>query len=178
MFYHYIYHSPLGVIQLLADQDALLKLSLKGQTFPELPESVRSVSADKPPVLKAAADWLDAYFAGKKPSISTLSLAPQGSAFRQSVWELLIQIPYGEVRTYGDIAKKIAAKRGIAKMASQAIGGAVGHNPIPIIIPCHRVIGSNGNLTGYGGGIDLKIKLLAHEGVDVTKLSMPKRRIK
>jgi len=175
MFFHYIYHSPLGVIQLLANQDALLKLSLKGQAFPEPLESVRSVSADESPVLKAAADWLDAYFAGKKPSISTLSLAPQGSAFRQSVWELLIQIPYGEVRTYGDIAQEIAAKRGIAKMASQAIGGAVGCNPISIIIPCHRVIGSNGNLTGYGGGIDLKIKLLSHEGVDVTKLSIPKR---
>lgn len=178
MFFHYIYHSPLGEIRLLADQYALLKLSFKGQAFPELSGSMRSVSVKESSVLKATADWLDAYFAGKKPSISVLPLAPQGSAFRQSVWELLLQIPYGEVRTYGDIAKEIGAKRGIAKMASQAIGGAVGHNPIPIIIPCHRVIGSNGNLTGYGGGIDLKIKLLVHEGVDVTKLSMPKRRIR
>ncbi len=175
MLFHYIYHSPLGVIQLLADKDALLNLSLKGQAFPEPSESVCSISVKESSILKATVEWLDAYFAGKKPSISTLSLAPQGSAFRQSVWELLLQIPYGEVRTYGDIAQEIGAKRGIAKMASQAIGGAVGHNPIPIIIPCHRVIGANGNLTGYGGGIDLKIKLLAHEGVDVTKLSMPKR---
>lgn len=175
MLFHYIYHSPLGEIQLLADQYALLKLSLKGQAFTELSESIRSVSVKESSVLKATTDWLDAYFAGKKPSISNLPLAPQGSAFCQSVWEILLQIPYGQVRTYGDIAKEIVAQKGIAEMASQAIGGAVGHNPIPIIIPCHRVIGANGNLTGYSGGIDLKIKLLAHEGVDVTKLSMPRR---
>lgn len=175
MLFHHIYHSPLGEIRLLADQYTLLKLSLKGQTFPELSGSIRSVSVKESSVLKATADWLDAYFAGKKLSISTLSLAPQGSAFRQSVWELLLQIPYGEVNTYGDIAQEIAAQRGIAKMSSQAIGGAVRHNPIPIIIPCHRVIGANGNLTGYSGGIDLKIKLLAHEGIDITKLTMPKR---
>ena len=175
MLFHYIYHSPLGEIRLLADQYALLKLSLIGQGFTELSESIRSVSVKESSVLKATITWLDAYFAGKKPSVSSLVLAPQGSAFRQSVWEILLQIPYGQVRTYGDIAKEIAAKKGIAKMASQAIGGAVGHNPIPIIIPCHRVIAANGNLTGYSSGIDLKLRLLAHEGFDVTKLSMPKR---
>ena len=169
------YISPIGNISILTNQDALLHLAIAGQSFPNDLVKKRSVSVKESSVLKATTDWLDAYFDGKKPSASSLAIAPQGSAFRQNVWELLLQIPYGEVRTYGNIAKEIAAKRGIAKMASQAIGGAVGHNPIPIIIPCHRVIGASGNLTGYSGGIDLKIKLLAHEGVDVTKLSMPRR---
>lgn len=169
------YSSPIGNISILAKQNVLLNLAIAGQSFPNNLKKEDINTNQESEIIKATVEWLDAYFAGKKPSTSNLALAPQGSAFRQSVWELLIQLPYGDVRTYGDIAKEIAAKRGIDKMASQAIGGAVGHNPIPIIIPCHRVIGSNGNLTGYSGGIDLKIKLLAHEGVDVTKLSMPKR---
>ncbi len=169
------YISPIGNISILTNQDALLHLAIAGQSFPNDLVKKCINTNNELEIINATTDWLDAYFAGKKPSVSSLVLAPQGSAFRQNVWELLLQIPYGVVRTYGDIAKEIAAKKGIAKMASQAIGGAVGHNPIPIIIPCHRVIGANRNLTGYSGGIDLKLKLLAHEGFDVTKLSMPKR---
>ena len=124
-------------------------------------------------VLIAAKNWLDRYFAGKKPNISELSLNPAGSAFRQEVWQILCEIPYGEYITYGDIAKKIAAKSG-KFMSGQAVGGAVGHNPISIIIPCHRVVGTNGSLTGYAGGIDKKIKLLKHEGADISRLHIPK----
>lgn len=103
-----------------------------------------------------------------------MSLTPIGSDFRQKVWSLLCEIPYGEVITYGDIAKKMAVKMKRETMSSQAIGGAVGHNPISIIIPCHRVVGSNGSLTGYAGGIKTKIKLLELEGVEPSRFFIPK----
>jgi methylated-DNA-[protein]-cysteine S-methyltransferase len=121
------------------------------------------------PVFDAAKKWLDRYFAGKQPDISELPLAPAGSDFRQTVWGILCQIPYGKVISYGDIAKMAATKMNRKSMASRAIGGAVGHNPISIIIPCHRVVGSNGSLTGYAGGVEMKIKLLELEGVDLTR---------
>ena len=108
-----------------------------------------------------------------RPAISELPLAPAGSEFRQEVWKLLCEIPYGEVTTYGDIAKKIAARRGKSTMSSQAVGGAVGHNPISVIIPCHRVVGTNGSLTGYAGGLQRKIQLLTLEGADMTRLFIP-----
>jgi len=117
----------------------------------------------------AAKQWLDRYFAGERPVASELPLAPIGSAFRQSVWDILCGIPYGETLTYGDIAKKIGCKSG------QAVGGAVGHNPISIIIPCHRVVGANGSLTGYAGGVEMKIKLLELEGADMSGLFVPKK---
>ena len=117
--------------------------------------------------------WLDRYFNGEKPKISELDLAPMGSDFAKNVWKILCEIPYGEVTTYGEIAKKIAKIMNKDKMSAQAIGGAVGHNPISIIIPCHRVVGSNGSLTGYAGGIDKKIKLLEHENVDMSNLYIP-----
>lgn len=123
------------------------------------------VSVDTVPVLRRARDWLDRYFAGEIMLPGELPLAPAGSAFRQAVWEYLCEIPYGEVTTYGEIARKMAARLGRASMSAQAVGGAVGHNPISIIIPCHRVVGANGNLTGYAGGIDRKIQLLKLEGV-------------
>lgn len=111
-------------------------------------------------------NWLDEYFLGKNPAISKLMLSPSGSDFRQSVWKILCKIPYGRTTTYGKIACEIAKKRN-KKVSAQAIGNAVAHNPISIIIPCHRVIGANGNLTGYAGGIDKKIQLLKHEDADV-----------
>jgi methylated-DNA-[protein]-cysteine S-methyltransferase len=127
------------------------------------------------PVFDAAKKWLNRYFAGEKPDISELRLAPAGGGFRKGVWDILCEIPYGEVITYGDIAKKMAEKMGRESMSSQAVGGAVGHNPISIIIPCHRVVGSNGSLTGYAGGIKTKIKLLELEGVDMSRLFAPKK---
>jgi methylated-DNA-[protein]-cysteine S-methyltransferase len=119
--------------------------------------------------------WLDGYFAGENPDPNALPLGPKGSDFQQAVWAELLKIPYGEVVTYGAIAKTLAKARGIERMSSQAVGGAVGRNPISIIIPCHRVVGSDGSLTGYGGGIENKVKLLEGEGVDMTKLYVPKK---
>ena len=116
--------------------------------------------------------WLDLYFSGREPGFMP-ALNPVGSAFRRAVWEILLKIPYGKTTTYGQIAGEIAAARGLAKMSAQAVGGAVGHNEISIIIPCHRVIGAHGNLTGYAGGIDRKIKLLKLEGVDMRGLFTP-----
>ena len=98
--------------------------------------------------------WLDLYFSGREPSF-TPALNPMGSAFRRAVWEILLKIPYGKTTTYGQIAREIAAARGLAKMSAQAVGGAVGHNEISIIIPCHRVIGTHGSLTGYAGGASI-----------------------
>ena len=127
------------------------------------------------PVFGLAKKWLDAYFAGEKPAISELPLAPNGGEFRQAVWDILCEIPYGQCTTYGAIAQKMAARMGKKTMSSQAVGGAVGHNPISIIIPCHRVVGANGSLTGYAGGIDKKIKLLQHEGADMFGLFIPSK---
>jgi methylated-DNA-[protein]-cysteine S-methyltransferase len=125
------------------------------------------------PIFANTKDWLDRYFAGQKPSISDLPLAPGGGAFRTAVWNILCEIPYGTVTTYGEMAKRVAARLNKPRMSSQAVGGAVGHNPISIIIPCHRVVGSNGSLTGYAGGIDKKIRLLEHENVDMSRLFTP-----
>ena len=125
-------------------------------------------------ILLEAKRWLDIYFSGKEPDF-TPPLHPIGSAFRQSVWEILLQIPYGKTTTYGEIANKLAEKQGLSRMSAQAVGGAVGHNPISILIPCHRVVGADGSLTGYAGGVEKKRFLLALEGVDMTNLYMPKR---
>lgn len=114
-------------------------------------------------ILVKAKKWLERYFNGEEPQISELDLAPRGSNFAKNVWKLLCEIPYGEVTTYGEIAQKVARIMNKSTMSAQAVGGAVGHNPISIIIPCHRVVGKNGSLTGYAGGIDKKIFLLKHE---------------
>ena len=119
-------------------------------------------------------DWLDRYFAGKVPLPQELPLAPRGSSFQLEVWSILREIPYGKTITYGDIAKRIAVNNG-KRMSAQAVGGAVGRNPLCIIVPCHRVMGAKGNLTGFGGGLDTKIKLLEHEGADVNSLIRPKK---
>ncbi len=165
------YISPIGKILLMGDNANLTGLWLEMQKcYPFFHETGVPKKEDLP-AFKYTKQWLDAYFSGKNPSISALSLAPQGSAFQQRVWQILRQIPYGEILTYGDIANIIAAEDG-RKMSAQAVGGAVGHNPISIIIPCHRVVGSSGNLTGYAGGLDIKLKLLKLEGVDVARLKL------
>lgn len=172
MLYTTYCDSPVGRLLLAADGQALTGAWIQGQKyFPALPPD--AVQNGEAPVLKQAAQWLDRYFAGHRPAISELPLAPAGSEFRQEVWKLLCEIPYGEVTTYGDIAKKIAARRGKSTMSSQAVGGAVGHNPISVIIPCHRVVGTNGSLTGYAGGLQRKIQLLTLEGADMTRLFIP-----
>ncbi len=158
------YNSPLGAILLAADEIGLTGLWFDGQKYfaDSLPE--KHVE-EETPILVEAKRWLDIYFAGKEPDFLP-PLHPGGSVFRQSVWEILLQIPYGKTTTYGEIARQLAEKQKLPRMSAQAVGGAVGHNKISIIIPCHRVVGANGNLTGYAGGIDKKIKLLKLEHTD------------
>lgn len=173
MYYSTIYPSPVGEITLACDGENLIGLWIEGQKYhgDTIPEKM--TARDDVPVFDAAKKWLNRYFTGKKPAISELQLAPIGGEFRQGVWGILCEIPYGQVITYGDIAKRMAAKMGKGSMSSQAVGGAVGHNPISIIIPCHRVVGANGSLTGYAGGISKKIKLLELEGVNMSRLFVP-----
>lgn len=168
------YPSPVGGLILACDAQHLVGLWLEGQKY--FADTVDGELVEQPdaPVLKLTREWLDAYFAGKRPDISALSLAPTGSAFRQMVWKLLCAIPYGQCRTYGEIARQVAAATHKTQMSSQAVGGAVGHNPISIIIPCHRVVGANGNLTGYAGGIEKKLLLLQREGVDTSRFFVPR----
>lgn len=175
MYYSTYYKSPMGDILLVSDGKSIIGLWFSNHKYMdnEIPTDLIEKEDIQP--IKEGLLWLDDYFAGKKPEISRLPIAPRnGTEFRKEVWKLLIEIPYGQVTTYGEIAKKVAKRMGKARMSAQAVGGAVGHNPISIIIPCHRVVGTNGNLTGYGGGIDNKISLLRHEGVEMDKLYTPK----
>lgn len=171
MYYKTDYQSPMGKITIASDGSNLIGLWITRQKY--FMNSVTEPMEEKAnlPVFKETKNWLDRYFAKKQPHISELPLAPQGSDFRQKVWKILCEIPYGKTITYGDIAKELQQ----GKMSAQAVGGAVGHNPISIIIPCHRVVGTNGNLTGYAGGLDLKIKLLKHEDMDMTQFYIPKK---
>ena len=173
MFYKTDYNAPIGRMMIVSDDTRIVGVWLEGQKYFGGVIGEDLLRQDELPVLQEAKSWLDRYFAGDKPQISELPLAPRGNAFRQAVWRILCAIPYGEVVTYGDIAKEIARQQGVKTMSAQAIGGAVGHNPISVIIPCHRVVGVNGNLTGYAGGLEVKIKLLTHEGVDMEKFSRP-----
>ena len=167
------YDSPIGTLLLAADEVGLCGLWLSGEKYfaDHLPaEHVQKCT----PVLAKAQQWLDIYFSAKEPDFMP-PLHPVGSEFRQAVWQLLLQIPYGKTVTYGQLARKLAKQRGILRMSAQAVGGAVGHNEISIIIPCHRVVGAGGNLTGYAGGIDRKIRLLKLEGVDLGGFYVPKK---
>lgn len=165
MYYSTNYKSPLGDILLASNEKSIIGLWIGEQKYIDKTMPKDMTPQNELPILREGVSWLNDYFAGKKPELSRLSLSPIGSQFRQEVWKILLEIPYGEITTYGSIAKEIAKRMGKERMSAQAIGGAVGHNPISIIIPCHRVIGANGNLTGYAGGIDKKIKLLEHEGI-------------
>ncbi len=162
------YASPIGELLLGEEDNALCGLWMVGQKY--FPESLLHGPPCEggSPVLAMARGWLDRYFAGGRPAIEELPLAPKGSGFRNEVWGLLMKIPYGEATTYGDISRELAARRGLPHMSAQAVGGAVGHNPISIIIPCHRVLGSDGGLTGYAGGLEKKRWLLEHEGYRVS----------
>jgi len=177
LYFSTTYLTPVARITLACDGEGknLVGLWTEGQKYhgDTIPEAM--IVRDDMPIFKDAKKWIDRYFSGEKPKISELALAPIGGAFRQEVWRILCEIPYGEVITYGSIAQKIAVKMGRKSMSSQAVGGAVGHNPISIIIPCHRVVGSNGSLTGFSGGIQMKIKLLELEGVDMSRLFVPRK---
>ncbi len=167
------YNSPLGGILLAADEIGLTGLWFDGQKYFARDLPAEHVEQNTP-VLSEAKRWLDIYFTGRKPDF-TPPLHPVGSAFRQAVWEILLQIPYGQTTTYGEIARQLAAKLGLPRMSAQAVGGAVGHNEVSIIIPCHRVVGTSGSLTGYAGGIDKKVKLLELEHTDMTELFVPEK---
>ena len=163
MIYTTRYDSPLGGILLAADDIGLIGLWFDGETYfaDGLPENHE---ARETPVLRETRRWLDLYFYGHRPQF-TPPLHPIGTPFQMKVWRILLEIPYGKTTTYGAIAARIAREEGKARMSAQAVGGAVGHNPISVIVPCHRVLGADGSLTGYAGGIDRKRYLLALEGV-------------
>ena len=171
MQYTHSYDSPLGRILLASDGAALTGLWFEGQKY--YAAVLDKQHGEKSlPVFEQTKNWLDIYFSGREPDF-TPPLAPVGSEFRREVWELLCSIPYGKTVTYAELAAIIAERRGLSHMSAQAVGGAVGHNPISIIIPCHRVVGSGGSLTGYAGGIDRKVRLLSLEGADMSGLFVP-----
>lgn len=164
MEYIYNYNSPLGRIMLASNGDALTGAWFQGQKY--FARTLAPLHEERQlPVFAEAVRWLDIYFGGKEPDF-TPPLELKANPFRKAVWEILLTIPYGQTMTYGDIARIIAKQMGLPKMSAQAVGGAVGHNPVSVIVPCHRVVGADGSLTGYAGGIDRKIKLLSFEQRD------------
>lgn len=153
------YRSPLGSMVLAADDTCLTGLWFENQKyFPDLPESQEK----EIPLFAAVKHWLDLYFSGTEPDFS-IPLGLSGTDFQRAVWKILCEIPYGQTTTYGEIAKRIARERGIKSMSAQAVGGAVGRNPVSIVVPCHRVVGADGSLTGYAGGTERKKRLLLLE---------------
>ncbi len=171
--YTFPYHSPVGELMLAGTADAITGLWFLRQKYFGSTLDAQAVEKQTP-ALRLAAQWLDSYFRGENPPL-TLPLAPTGSPFRQEVWKILRQIPYGSLTTYGSIAHQLAQQTG-KRVAAQAVGNAVGHNPIGILIPCHRVVGANGSLTGYAAGIDKKIQLLRLEGVTMDHLFRPDKQ--
>ena len=164
MIYQTLYKSPVGKYYLYASDQGLEGIYLENQKyFYKTKEQI--LIKDNLPVFDFIKHWLDDYFAGKRPVIDLSILSMHGTSFQNEVWSILATIPYGKTMTYGDIAKLLAKQRGIERMSAQAVGGAVGHNPFSIYIPCHRVLGSDGSLTGYAGGIEVKCTLLELEGI-------------
>lgn len=169
MLYIHHYQSPLGGITMSSNGEALTALwfDSQKQNSCSLEKEQENLVNTTDHVLKETEKWLNTYFRGIEPNFLPPILF-DGTKFQETVWDILLSIPYGEIITYGEIADKIAKVRGLDRMSAQAVGSAVSHNPIALIIPCHRVIGKNGNLTGYAGGIDKKIELLKLEGVDTS----------
>lgn len=162
-----IYQSPIGPIRILTEDSCIVGLFLQSQKcdgfstpFINHPDTANQL----------AIAWLDSYFNGLRPDIHQLPLRPAGTVFQQRVWDLLLQIPYGQTVTYGQLAKQLGGT-----MSAQAVGQAVGKNPISIIIPCHRVMGVKNRLTGYAGGVAYKARLLEHEGIDTAAFVYPKK---
>lgn len=172
MIYTSQYVSPLGAITLACDEEAVTGLWFNGQKHfgNILPPDTQGRER---PLLKEAKKWLDIYFSGREPDFLP-PLRYDSTPFRKAVCDIMLTIPYGRTMTYGDIAARVAHQRGLEKMSAQAVGGAVGHNPISLMIPCHRVVGTGGSLTGYGGGIARKVKLLELEHVDMKGFFAPK----
>ena len=163
MDYIWHYDSPLGGITMGSDGESLTGLWFDGQKYFRDTLGESAIEGQLP-VFEDTCRWLDIYFSGRDPGFMP-RLKLSGTPFRMAVWRILQSIPYGHTLTYGDIARQIASVRGVHTMSAQAVGGAVGHNPISIIVPCHRVMGADGSLTGYAGGMDKKLWLLRHEGL-------------
>lgn len=173
MEYTHHYDSPLGGITLASDGNALTGLWFDGQKY--FGDTLLEMHEQKElPVFEQTGKWLDIYFSGKEPDF-TPPLLMKTTPFREAVWKIMLTIPFGQTMTYGEIADRIAKQKGLQKMSAQAVGGAVGHNSISLIIPCHRVVGTNGSLTGYAGGIEKKIQLLELEQVDMKQFFVPKK---
>ncbi|NLC72847.1 MAG: methylated-DNA--[protein]-cysteine S-methyltransferase [Ruminococcaceae bacterium] len=174
MLYTSVFKSHLGDITLACDEEFLVGLWFEGQKYFGSTLHTDAETNDNLPLVLLVKDRLRRYFAGEKPDFKEIPIAPSGSSFRKAVWEVLCEIPYGSTVTYGMIAKKFATMLGKKSMSSQAVGNAVGHNPISVIIPCHRVVGTGGSLTGYAGGVARKLELLRLEGADMRGLYVPK----
>lgn len=175
--------SPVGELTAASDGTNIVGLWIKGQKY-YADKMDGEIEERELPVFAQVKEWMECFFSGKEPDFIP-PLAPQGSLFRQTVWKILLEIPYGQVATYGQIARQLERQKNAPPtllseaagkhMSAQAVGGAVGHNPISIIIPCHRVVGSDGSLTGYAGGISIKVKLLELEKTPMDGLYMPKK---
>lgn len=176
MVYTDRYTSPLGEITLACDDEAMIGLWFNGQRHfgNVLPTETK---AERHLLLDMARRWLDIYFSGKAPDFLP-PLRYDSTPFRKKVCDIMLTIPYGKTMTYGEIAARLANESAVSRMSAQAVGGAVGHNPISLMIPCHRVVGANGSLTGYGGGIRRKLRLLEMEGADMTRLFVPQRELR
>ena len=173
MDFTYHYDSPLGGITLASGGENLIGLWFDEQKY--FADILRAGAAERAlPVFEETVRWLDIYFRGEDPGF-TPPLSMRTTAFRREVWEIMLSIPFGQTMTYGGIADIIARRRGLSRLSAQAVGGAVGHNAISLIIPCHRVVGTNGSLTGYAGGLDKKVKLLTLEKADMMALFVPKK---
>lgn len=171
MLYINHYQSPLGGMTMSSNGEALTGLwfdsSQQNNSF--MQGAKREKANNFFTIFDEAEEWLNIYFTGRAPDFMP-NISLDGTEFQKAVWDILLSIPYGEIMTYGEIADQIAKERGIKRMSAQAVGGAVSHNPISLIVPCHRVVGRNGKLTGYAGGIDKKLRLLRLEGVDTSKM--------
>ncbi|MDR3203522.1 MAG: methylated-DNA--[protein]-cysteine S-methyltransferase [Deltaproteobacteria bacterium] len=165
MYYSTTYLSPLGHLTLASQGSKLAGLWLEGQKYHGALILEKAREREELEIFGETKKWLERYFKSLRPNPLELPLAPEGGEFRQRVWDILLSIPYGELTTYGAIAKKLASLDGQLRASARAVGGAVGHNPISIIIPCHRVVGANGSLTGYAGGLQAKEALLKLEGL-------------
>ncbi len=176
MQYTFRYESPLGGILLAADEVGLTGLWFEGAKYFAAGLDAASIPRETP-ALARAMRWLDAYFRGEKPDCAP-ALHPAGTPFQRAVWARLLEIPYGGTATYGEIAAALTRGDGGAPRhaCAQAVGGAVGRNPISLIVPCHRVVGADGSLTGYAGGLDRKLRLLELEGADTSALWIPEKR--
>lgn len=175
MIYKYIYKTPQEFSNIIMNSDGEYLTGLWFEGSRDSSKHEMNCEEKELPIFKETVKWLDLYFSGEIPDFTPEYKIKDLTPFRKEVIDIMNTIDFGEVLTYNDISKIIAKNRKIEKMSSQAVGGAVGWNPICIIIPCHRVVGVNGNLTGYGGGINNKVALLTHEKVDMSKYFIPKK---